>query len=105
MNWDRRSRIFLFGAPLAVIPAVAFLPTFVFVYLQYPLTKALPGFQLWFALTVLVFAQVLGSILVGFAGFRPRFEYVTFLAAATSFFLMVVATYTGLFFAIFSDPN
>ena len=105
MNWDRRSQIFLLGAPMAVIPAVAFLPTFVFVFLKYPMSTVLPGFQLWFIFTILVFAQVLGSILVGFAGFRPRFEYVTFLAAATSVFLMVVAAYTGLFFAIFSDPN
>jgi hypothetical protein len=87
MNWDRRNQVFLLGAPLAVVPAVAFLPAFVFVFLRYPIVKTLPGFQLWFA------------------GFRPRIGYVSLLAAATSVFLLVVAAYTGLFFAIFAGPN
>jgi hypothetical protein len=65
----------------------------------------LPGIQLWFAFPLLVFAQVLGSVLVGFAGFRPRIGYVSLLAATTSVFLLVVAAYTGLFFAIFAGPN
>jgi|SRR5450432_956633 len=105
MNWDRRNQVFLLGAPLALIPAVAFLPAFVFVFLRSPVIRALPAFQLWFAFPLLVFVQVLGSVLVGFAGFRQRIGYVTLLAAATSLFLMVVAAYTGLFFAIFAGPN
>jgi hypothetical protein len=105
MNWDRRNQVFLLGAPLAVVPAVAFLPAFVFVFLRYPIVKTLPGFQLWFVFPLLVFAQVFGSVLVGFAGFRPRIGYVSLLAAATSVFLLVVAAYTGLFFAIFAGPN
>jgi hypothetical protein len=105
MNWERRSQVFLLGAPLAVIPAVAFLPVFVFVFLRYPIVRALPGFPWWFAFPLLVFAQVLGSVLVGFAGFRPRIGYISLLAAATSVFLLVVAAYTGLFFAIFAGPN
>jgi hypothetical protein len=105
MNWDRRNQVFLLGAPLAVVPAVAFLPAFVFVFLRDPLVRALPGFHLWFAFPILVFAQVFGSVLVGFSGFRPRIGYITLLAAATSVFLMVVAAYTGMFFAIFAGPS
>jgi hypothetical protein len=105
MNWERRNQVFLLGAPLAVIPAVTFLPAFVFVFLRYPSVRVLPGFHLWFAFPMLVFAQVLGSVLVGFAGFRRRIGYVSLLAAATSVFLLVVAAYTGLFFAIFAGPN
>ncbi len=105
MNWERRNQVFLLGAPLAVIPAVAFLPAFVFVFLRYPIGRTLPGLELWFALPLLTFAQVLGSVLVGFAGFRTRIGYVSLLAAATSVFLLVVAAYTGLFFAIFAGPN
>jgi len=105
MNWERRNQVFLLGAPLAVVPAVAFLPAFVFVFLRYPIVRALPGFQLWFAFPLLVFAQVLGSVLVGFAGCRPRIGYVSLLAAATSMSPLVVAAYTGLFFAIFAGPN
>ena len=105
MNWERRNQVFLLGAPLAVIPALAFLPAFVFVFLRYPIVRALPGLQLWFAFPLLVFAQMLGSVLVGFAGFRPRIGYVSLLAAAISVFLLIVAAYTGLFFAIFAGPN
>jgi hypothetical protein len=110
MNWDRRNQIFLLGAPLAVIPAVAFLPAFVFVFLRYPIART--QFDSWlifswliFAFPVLVFSQLFGSVLVGFSGFPARLGYVTFLAAATIVFLMVVAAYTGLFFAIFAGPN
>src|SRR5271165_6609023 len=102
MNWERRHRIFLLGAPLAVIPAVAFLPSFVFVFLRsaMAMTPLPAGTRTWLALVfpVLLFAQVLGSVLVGFAGFRARLGYVTILATATTVFLLVVAAYTGLFF-------
>jgi hypothetical protein len=101
MDWDRRNQVFLLGAPLAVIPAVAFLPTFVFVFLRYPMAGKQFGSWVAFAFPLLVFVQVLGSVLVGFAGFRARLGYVTFLAMATTVFLLVVAAYTGLFFAIF----
>jgi len=105
MNWDRRNQIFLLGAPLAVIPAVAFLPTFVFVFLKYPIARTQSDSWLVFAFPVFVFSQLFGSVLVGFAGFPARLGYVTFLAMATTVFLMVVAAYTGLFFAIFAGPN
>jgi hypothetical protein len=105
MNWDRRNQVFLLGAPLAVIPAVAFLPAFVFVFLRYPTARTHFGSWLAFAFPVLVFAQVFGSVLVGFAGFPARLGYVTFLAMAVAVFLVVVAAYTGLFFAIFAGPN
>lgn len=105
MNWDRRNQVFLLGAPLAVIPAVAFLPAFVFVFLRYPILRT--HFHLWevLAFAVLVFAQILGSVLVGFAGFSARVGYISVLAMATTVFLMVVAAYTGLFFAVFAGPN
>jgi hypothetical protein len=105
MNWDRRHQVFVLGAPLAVIPAVAFLPTFVFVFLRYPIAGA--HFHSWaaFVFPVLVFWQMLGSVLVGFAGFSTRAGYVSLLAMATAVFLLVVAAYTGLFFAIFAGPN
>lgn len=109
MAWDRRDRVFLVGAPLAVVPAVAFLPGFVFVFLRSVLALTpLPSGRvvgLALAFPVLIFAQVLGTILLGFAGFRARMGYVTLLAMAMTVFLVVVAAYTGLFFGIFVGPN
>ena len=104
MNWDRRDRVFLLGAPLAAIPAVAFLPLFVYVFLRLSSTNSPPhplGGVLTFS--ILVFAETLGMILVGFAGFRAKFGYVTFLATALTVFVGIVSAYTGLFFAIFAD--
>ena len=104
MDWERRSRVFLIGAPLALIPAVAFLPLFVFVFLRSSSageagrTSALAALQF----APLVFLEVLGSILVGFAGLRSRLSYVTFLAGATAVLLFVVSGYTGMFFAIYA---
>ena len=104
MNWDHRNRVFLLGAPIAAIPAVAFLPLFVYVFLQLPSTRS-PSHALVsvLAFSILAFAEMLGVILVGFAGFRAKFGYVTFLATALSVFVGVVSAYTGLFFAIFAD--
>jgi len=109
MDWDRRDRVFQVGAPLAVVPAVAFLPLFVFVFLRSALAlQPLPygrAVALALAFPVLIFAQILGTVLVGFAGFRARIGYITLLAMATSVFLTVVAAYTGLFFGIFVGPK
>lgn len=106
MNWERRNRVFLVGGPLALIPAVAFLPLFVFVFLRF-FPRATPYSAGWpaIAFPVLVFAQTLGTVLVGFAGFGGRLGYVTFLAAAVLVLLMIVAGYTGLFFGIVIGLN
>jgi hypothetical protein len=109
MNWDRRDRIFRLAAPLAVVPAVAFLPSFVLVFLRSvfalpPLPAArIAGLAAIFPL--MIFVQLLGTILLGFAGFRAGIGYLTVLAVATSVFLAVVAAYTGLFFGIFVGPG
>jgi hypothetical protein len=109
MDWERRDKLFLAGAPLAVIPALAFLPLFTFLVIHPSLTLAVSSARptLWMAafFPALVFAQMLGSVLVGFAGLRGSFSYVTFLAAATAIVLMVIAGYTGLFFAIFAGRS
>lgn len=106
MNWERRNRVFLLGAPLALIPAVAFLPLFVFVFLRFfPTAAPHSAACLAIAFPVLVLAQTLGTVLVGFAGFRGRLGYVTFLAAATLVLLVIVQGYTGLFFGIVIGPN
>jgi hypothetical protein len=109
VDWDRRDRVFLVGAPLAVVPAVALLPVFVLAFLRSPLGlapwSAARIIALGAACPVLIFVQVVGSTLLGFAGFRARIGYVTVLAMATTMFLLVVAAYTGLFFGIFAGPN
>ena len=108
MHWDRPNQVFLLGAPLALIPAVAFLPAFAFIFLRSPLALTpLPAHLRYLALVfpLLVFSQVLGSILIGFAAFRPRLTHITLLTMAAAVFLFVVSTYTGLFLALAAGPS
>jgi hypothetical protein len=106
VDWERRDRVFLLGAPLAVVPAVAFLPLFTYVVIG-PAPPAAPQvlFHPWSALifSTLVLLWMFGSVLVGFTGFRREFSFVTVFAVATVVFLLVVAAYTGLFFAVFAS--
>jgi hypothetical protein len=105
VDWERRNRVFLLGAPLAVVPAVAFLPLFTYVVIG-PASPATPPALLhpWSALifSTLVLLWMFGSVLIGFAGFRRELSFVTLFAVATVVFLLVVAAYTGLFFAVFA---
>ncbi len=100
MDWERRDKVFLTGAPLAMVPAAAFLPLFAYLVI----TPSFAHAALWPAaiFSTLVFAQMLGSVLVGFAGSRGRFSYVTLLAVATVGLLMGIAAYTGFFCAAFA---
>jgi len=100
MDWERRDKVFLAGAPLAMVPAAAFLPLFTYLVIAPTLVGASPWSAAIFP--TLVFAQMLGSVLVGFAVFRGGFGYLTFLAVATVGLLLVVAAYTGFFCAAFA---
>ncbi len=115
MFLDRRNRIFLVGAPLALVPAVVFLP--LFSYLVLTPSQAHPGW--WpmlasgnFALpklliqglifTGIAFFQMAGSVLVGFASSWGGLRYVTLVTIPTSLLLLTIAAYTGMFFALFA---
>lgn len=113
MFWDRRNRIFLVGAPLALVPAAVFLPLFTCLVLtpsqahhdwwptlapgNFALPKAL--FQ-GLIFTGLVFFQMAGSVLVGFASSWGGLRYVTLLAIPTSVLLLIITAYTGMFLAV-----
>ena len=110
MFWDRRDRVFLLGAPLALVPAAAFLPLFTYTMLAPSQMRAttqpagaLPGLLLQgLAFTALVFVQMAGSVLVGFASTWGGLRYVTLLAIPTFLLLLIIAAYTGMFFAVFA---
>ena len=102
MLWERRNRIFLLGAPLALVPAVAFLPLFAFLLLS-PSSGRIPLESAWI-FPGLVFLEISGIVLIGFASSRGGLRYVTLLAVAASLLLMMVAAYTGIFFGVFAAP-
>ena len=115
MFWDRRDRIFLVGAPLALVPAAAFLPLFAYLVLVPSRIDPGPISALVFgklasqalllqglSFTALVFLQMVGSVLVGFASSWGGLRFVTLLAVPVFLLLLMIAAYTGIFFAVFA---
>jgi hypothetical protein len=115
MFWDRRDRVFLVGTPLALVPAAAFLPLFAYLVLLPPQVHAHSSSTLilgmlrsqglllqGLAFTGLVFLQMAGAILVGFASSWGGLRFVTLLAVPACLLLLMIAAYTGIFFAVFA---
>jgi len=116
MFWDRRDRIFLTGAPLALVPAAAFLPFFAYSILIPSRIGSGSTFALVFgklasqplllqglSFTALIFLQMAGSVLVGFASSWGGLRFVTLLAVPVFLLLLMIAAYTGIFFAVFAQ--
>ena len=114
MFWNRRDRIFLAGTPLALVPAAAFLPLFAYSVLIPPQIGHSP-FALVFgqlaaqslllqglSFTALIFLQLAGSVLVGFASSWGGLRFLTLLAVPVFLLLLIIAAYTGIFFAVFA---
>jgi hypothetical protein len=98
MTWQERQRALFFGAPLAVLPALSFLPLFM---------AALIAPHPRVVVTVAVFSsttlcQLLGTGLLAFAARISEIDLITFFGLAVWLTLMVIAAYTGLFFAAFA---
>ena len=98
MTWKDRERAFYLGAPLAIIPALGFLPTFVFLVVNPIIAHAwiiaaivLPAFAL-------VSSFGLWKLATG-AVQRP-FGILNALSVGALLVLLVIAAYTGLFLAV-----
>ena len=107
MFWNRRDRIFLLGAALAFAPALTFLPLFTYLLLapsHAHFGSASATVTRGLILTGLVFLQMTGSVLVGFASSWGGLRFVALLAVAASLLLLLIACYTGVFIAVFAAP-
>jgi hypothetical protein len=100
MTWQERQRYLFRGAPLALLPALAFLPavTFLLIAPAVPHARALaivllPGLAL---------AQVFGMLVVALACSLRSVDLITLLGFAVLLVLFVISVYTGLFFAAFA---
>lgn len=100
MSWRERERWFYWGAPLALGPALAFLPGLVYLVIE-PRMKH----GRLFAAVLLPFAGLAEFVgvrwLVKGALERP-FNLLSMLSAGALMILFVVAAYTGLFLAAFA---
>ena len=100
MTWRERERWFYWGAPLALAPALAFLPGLAYLVIE-PRVKH--GHLI--AAILLPFAGVAEFVgarwLVKGALERP-FNLLSMLSAGALMILFVIAAYTGLFLAAFA---
>jgi hypothetical protein len=97
MYWKERQRLVFVGAPLAIVPALAFLPALAYLLI----TPSLPHSMLLASIVFPLFAVcgVLGLVrLVCFCVTRP-FDLLTAFAFSALLVLLVIAAYTGLFLA------
>jgi hypothetical protein len=97
MYWKERQRLVFVGAPLAIVPALAFLPAVAYLLI----TPSLPHSMLLASIVFPLFAvcEVLGLVrLVRCCVTRP-FDLLTAFAFSALLVLLVIAAYTGLFLA------
>jgi hypothetical protein len=95
MTWREQERLFYAGSLLALLPALAFLPAFVFLVFQ----PRVPHATVWAGLLfpILAIAEFSGVFkLVRGCVARP-FNLLTMLSFGALFVLLVIATYTGVF--------
>jgi len=97
MDWQRRQRLFFVGAPLALIPALVFLPAFVFLILDPRFThhEAIAGVLF----PLLLAAEAGGLWRLARCVSQTKLDLVTLFAIAVLLILVVIASYTGLFLA------
>ena len=95
MTWRERERLFYTGSVLALLPALAFLPAFVFLVFQPRVQHATVWACLLFP--VLAIAEFSGVFkLVRGCVARP-FNLLTLFSFSAMLVLLVIATYTGVF--------
>ncbi len=97
MTWKERERAFFVGAPLAIIPALGFLPAIMFL-IATPVIR-----HGWLAASLLLPAlALLGSVglwKLAIGAVQKPFNILNILSVGALIILLVIAGYTGLFLA------
>jgi hypothetical protein len=96
-SWERRQRLLLTGAPLAIIPGLSFLPALVYLVVSPRMAHA--SFIAAVLFPVLLLAEALGLWQLGRCIAHHAFDLITAMACGTLMVLLVIAGYTGIFVA------
>jgi hypothetical protein len=97
MTWKERERAFYIGAPLAIVPALAFLPAIVFLVVAPKVAHAQ-----FFAIVLLPILAIAGSIglwKLAMGAVQRPFGILNALSFGALIVLVVIAGYTGIFLA------
>jgi len=98
MTWKERERAFYLGAPLAIIPALGFLPAVVFLVM---IPRVAHGSAIAaFTLPVLAVTGSLGLWKLAVGAVQRPWGILNALSFGALFVLLVIAAYTGLFLAL-----
>jgi hypothetical protein len=97
-RWQERERAFLIGAPLAIVPALIFLPavTFLIVFPRVAHGRAI-GLII---LPICALASCLGLWKLAIGAVQKPWGIFNVLSSGALFVLLTIAAYTGLFLAL-----
>jgi len=98
MTWKERERAFYIGAPLAIVPALGFLPAVMFLVVVPKVAHA----QL-FAILLLPMLAAIGSFglwKLAMGAVQRPFGILNALSFGALLVLLIIAGYTGIFLAI-----
>jgi hypothetical protein len=100
MTWKERERAFFVGAPLAIVPALGFLPATVFLVLipKIAYGRVVAGVLL----PALALAGGAGLWKVALGAVERPFTILNVLNFGALLVLLVIAAYTGMFLALFA---
>jgi hypothetical protein len=101
VNWRERERLLYWSVPLAILPALAFLPAFVLLVFHPAIAHA----QAWAVVVfpLLIVAEFFGVFhLVRGCVERP-FNLLTMLSFGALMVLLVIVTYTGVFLVALTE--
>ena len=97
MTWKKRERAFYVGAPLAIVPALAFLPAVMFLVVVPKVAHAQ-----FFAIVLLPLLAAAGSVglwKLAMGAVQRPFGILNALSFGALIVLVVIAGYTGIFLA------
>jgi len=98
MTWKERERAFYLGAPLAIVPALGFLPAVMFLLVAPKLAhgRAIAGM----VLPALGLVSSFGLWKLALGAVERPFGILNALSVGALLVLLVIAAYTGLFLAL-----
>ena len=98
MQARKRQRLVFLGAPLAIVPALAFLPALAYLVI----TPSVPHSTLIasFLFPLLAVSEVIGLFWLVVCCVSRPFDLLTAFAFSALLVVLVVAAYTGLFLAV-----
>jgi hypothetical protein len=98
MTWKERERAFYVGAPLAIVPALGFLPAVMFLVVVPRVAHA--GAVAIVLLPMLGLAGSLGLWKLAISAVQRPFGILNALSVGALLVLLIIASYTGLFLAL-----